>query len=377
MPPPRLGIGWQVAGGYGWGEYGYAILRHLAESGRAQPVLFEQPLLHDLDPIDQARLAPILAAIGEHGAKDFAVLTALGNGGVPAYRTRNSPLSGRPDIGIAFIEDTRDAAGALARYDQIVAGSTWNRDIMAGWGLKDVPVVVQGVDPDIFHPAPRRNRFAGRFVVFSGGKIEYRKGQDIVAKAFSVFRQRHPEALLIAVWGNPHLAGPSFRRLTLSPYIDELPVRDGKLAFGRMFGQLGLSGRDVHVFTRWPHFRLAGLMRDCDVALFPNRCEGGTNLVAMEAIACGVPTILSANTGHLDILGDGVIALGRQRPVSVPELGTQGWGESDIEEIVAALEQVWRDREGARRRALAAAQAMLALSWDSQVSRLLDIALAA
>ena len=44
---------------------------------------------------------------------------------------------------------------------------------------------------------------------------------------------------------------------------------------------------------------MGAVMQEADVALFPNRCEGGNNLVALEAIASGVPTILSANTGHL------------------------------------------------------------------------------
>src|SRR3546814_10727981 len=81
-------------------------------------------------------------------------------------------------------------------------------------------------------------------------------------------------------------------------------------------------------------------MREADVALFPNRAEGVTNLVAMEAMACGVPTILSANTGHLDIVAEGAcIPLRRQRPVVVDDryLGTGGWGESDVEEMVEAL----------------------------------------
>ena len=51
------------------------------------------------------------------------------------------------------------------------------------------------------------------------------------------------------------------------------------------------------------------LLKQADLAVFPNRCEGGTNLVAMEAIACGVPTVLSANSGHLDLLRPGCLQL--------------------------------------------------------------------
>jgi glycosyltransferase involved in cell wall biosynthesis len=39
-----------------------------------------------------------------------------------------------------------------------------------------------------------------------------------------------------------------------------------------------------------------------DIAVFPNRAEGGTNLVAMECIASGIPTILNPETGQRDLL---------------------------------------------------------------------------
>jgi glycosyltransferase involved in cell wall biosynthesis len=46
--------------------------------------------------------------------------------------------------------------------------------------------------------------WTGRFVVFSGGKLERRKGQDILMAAFKQFRDRHPraDALLVVAWHN-------------------------------------------------------------------------------------------------------------------------------------------------------------------------------
>ena len=39
-------------------------------------------------------------------------------------------------------------------------------------------------------------------VIFSGGKLELRKGQDLVVAAFKIFHARHPDALLISSWQN-------------------------------------------------------------------------------------------------------------------------------------------------------------------------------
>jgi glycosyltransferase involved in cell wall biosynthesis len=107
-----------------------------------------------------------------------------------------------------------------------------------------------------------------------------------------------------------------------------------------------------------------------DVALFPNRCEGGTNLVAMECMACGVPTILSANTGHLDLLKDGAaLALADQRPIR----NLPGWRESDVQEIVAALETLYTDRARAAAYGAAGARQMAGLSWSRTAAGMKDV----
>jgi glycosyltransferase involved in cell wall biosynthesis len=50
---------------------------------------------------------------------------------------------------------------------------------------------------------------------------------------------------------------------------------------------------------------MPSVLQEMNVAVFPNRAEGGTNLVAMECMACGLPVILSGNTGHLDLIENG------------------------------------------------------------------------
>ncbi|HEV2618928.1 MAG TPA: glycosyltransferase [Acidobacteriaceae bacterium] len=122
-----------------------------------------------------------------------------------------------------------------------------------------------------------------------------------------------------------------------------------------------------------PNALVPQMLREAHVALFPNRAEGGTNLVAMEAMACGIPVVLSANTGHLDLIrSDNCYVLTRQSPVSAAnvELGTDGWGESDPEEIVTTLEAIYTDWETAQARAAVAAKQMASHSWRNQIGAL-------
>jgi glycosyltransferase involved in cell wall biosynthesis len=124
-----------------------------------------------------------------------------------------------------------------------------------------------------------------------------------------------------------------------------------------------------------PNIAMPHVLRQADVAVFPNRCEGGTNLVAMECMACGVPVILSANTGHLDLLagGDVALRLDRQAAVSSSWKGrdTEGWGDSDVEEIVEKLETAWRDREASAALGLRGAAFVGRMTWERQTELLI------
>uniref|UniRef100_A0ACD5GUW0 Glycosyltransferase n=1 Tax=Desertifilum tharense IPPAS B-1220 TaxID=1781255 RepID=A0ACD5GUW0_9CYAN len=126
-----------------------------------------------------------------------------------------------------------------------------------------------------------------------------------------------------------------------------------------------------------PNALVVQILREADVAVFPNRAEGGTNLAAMESLACGVPTILSANTGHLDLIDEAhCYSLKTQNPVQPTAQfpGTEGWGESQVDEVVEMLEQVYQNRACACQKGLAAAQFMQRLSWENQVNHLLQVA---
>lgn len=391
-PARRVGLAWQIGTEFGWGHYGWQIVRRLSERGDILPIPLVPPASLDLDGIERAIWSPArrahkstLAAIETHGDRrltlDMPVLHARGNGAAVMFAGVAARVRGRRNHALVFLENTtisHQGLAAFRRFDRIVAGSRWNRQVMEGWGLGGVLDCLQGVDPSHFHPAPRTPAFPGHFVVFSAGKLEYRKGQDIVAAAMRVFRQRHPEAMLLAVWNNRWPASDQARLFRHSPHLADADPFDseGAIDWSKWLRTSGLDpGQHWIVTDPVAHGRLPRLIRAADVALFPNRCEGGTNLAAMEAMACGVPTILAANSGQLDILAPGgCIPLTRQRAISLaePGLGTDGWGESDLEETVEALEGVYRDRAAARTVGLNGAAAMHELAWPEQVDKLVN-----
>ena len=372
-----LGIDWELRSDTGWGVYGINLALELARNGDPWPVVLATGPL-EVSPLVAARLTPVLpsAATRSVSAADGVMLRALGNNVAHASSWDSQPA--RRNAGIIFFEDTALDAAAVTRaagLDLIVAGSTWNAQVLQAHGLTNVVTVPQGVDPAVFHPAPRAGLFPDRFVIFSGGKLEYRKGQDLVVAAFREFHRRHTDALLVAAW---HNAWPALiSDLDLAGHLQGLPViRDGQLDLLPWLAANGIpTGAAIDV-GRQPNALMGQVIREADVALFPNRCEGGTNLVAMECMASGVPTIVSANTGHLDLVATGGCCplIDQQRPKHPTRFfkGSEGWGESTIEEILTALEAAYTDREMRLQLGQRAAQSMTQWTWRHQVKKLLD-----
>lgn len=372
-----IGIGWEVGLPSGWGMYGLNLALDLARRGIDPAVLFPAAVLSANPPpalTGAIAQGPVWQERARRGALDFPLLLALGDQlDLPAQL---AGLTGAPTLGVAFCESAVIPKANLKKLTHLagyITGSTWNTTLLAEHGLSQVRYCPQGVDLGLFTPGPRVPLHPGRFTVFSGGKLEYRKGQDLVVAAFAKFRARHDDALLVTAWHNPWPGAAA--EMARSPHVKGAPpVVNGRLDVA---GWLAANGIDAagHVdLGPVAHSALPEILRAMDVALLPSRCEGGTNLVAMECMACATPVILSRNTGHLDLVGDDTcFTLDFQIPIGdiTGRADLKGWGESVIDEIVAKLELAYTDRAEARRRGENGAAFMQGWGWPAQIDRLL------
>ncbi|MBF0268255.1 MAG: glycosyltransferase family 4 protein [Alphaproteobacteria bacterium] len=353
----RLGIDWPISSYSGWGVFGLHLCLALLRRKSAQPVLFHPPQL-DLTPAQQALFSKVyVQKIPASRRVDFPVLHALGN-----QLADFGLVSGIGDAGLVFFEEPvlQEIAKERAKNHRIiVAGSQWNADLLCANGITNVVVAQQGYDETVFHPGPRNPAWPGRFAIFSGGKLEARKAQDIVLQAFAEFRERHGEALLVTAW----------RGFSEETDIDLPRTPEGKTDLAAWATCYGIPPDAVVDVGFIPNRLMGEVLRGCDAALFPNRCEGGTNLVAMEALASGLPTILSANTGHLDLTGSVPCWMLKRQGASMKP----GWGESDVGECVAKLEEIYADPKGARARGLEAARVMQEnWSWSLRAGKVAE-----
>lgn len=388
-------IDWGVSSYFGYGVYGLNLALAWSQDSDLELVTTEHVDLRDL-ALDAIRLrsldrflersrrfrAQLDQVKGPTATISAPLLAALSSDFRLPPTGEELRVIGTPTIGIVFFENAQHTPAALERaagLPLIIAGSSWNEQVLRAHGLTNVRTIVQGVDPFLFHPA-QSTRADDRFLVFSGGKLELRKGQDIALAAFRKFAERHRDAVLVAAWHSPWPTVAS--RIDRSGLAAPVAFRpDGTLDAAGWAAANGIRPEQFIDAGQTPNPLMPQLLRQIDVALFPNRSEGGTNLVAMECMACGVPTILSANTGHLDLIeNENCFVLTRQdevtfEPGAGPYGEVRGWGESDVQEAVELLEQAYRDRQEARRRGLRGAETLARLPWSRTAAELKDAVL--
>ena len=369
---------------HGWGVCGRHITRELA---RLAPVrLITDRLDAGLvgDELELAALRALLAPAelqpaGHAAALDQPLLQCVLGADLTPMRPR---LRGRPTVGYAFFENTVFPPSSLdtarQHYDVLATGSSWCSEILRQHGLADVRTVVQGIDPTIFRAVEGgREFFADRFVVFSGGKFELRKGQDLVIAAFKVLQERHEDVLLVTSWFNQW--PPTMRTMRASPYIRFEPP-SGSVEYQTLIaGVLAANGIDaaraIHLGLR-PNSLMARVYRNSDVGLFPNRCEGGTNLVLMEYMACGGPAIATFASGHQDILTDqNSLPLRRLREATVRDGDEppKTWYDADLEEVVEKLEWAYQNRKSLAEIGARGARDMTRFTWAATARGFLDL----
>ena len=179
----------------------------------------------------------------------------------------------------------------------------------AGMPPDRLHIIPQGVDTRRFRPLATDERSqvraeigcepAAPVIVFVGSLIE-RKGIDVLLAAWAIVHERRPDARLVLVG-----------RDAFEPASDERRFLDAQLS------RLPPAARDAirRVGLRDDPERLLGAG---DVFAFPSRREGFGSVI-IEAMACGVPSVVARLDGITDMifsapiesssegLGDGVV----------------------------------------------------------------------
>ncbi|MGH2529199.1 MAG: MSMEG_0565 family glycosyltransferase [Actinomycetota bacterium] len=178
----------------------------------------------------------------------------------------------------------------------LVVSEHWRRLLRADYGV-EATVVTNGVDaerferPVGFDGSALRERVGadGRFLFLTVGGIEPRKGSIELVEALGKVRASIDPPPVLAVVG-----GHSFQ--------DYAEYRD---RFFERAAALGVEvGRDVVLLGTVPDDELPGWYQAADAFVFPSVKEGW-GLVALEALAAGLPVITSDIPVFREYLTDG------------------------------------------------------------------------
>ncbi len=261
---------------YGWGICGKNLLKEFSKKVSVGYISdsFEEAFRdEELDRLVKGYQVSLV------GDVDAPFIHTVSDDFLPASRWR-----GKVNIGYAFFEkdDLTDeqVGNAKKSFDIIAGGSRWNERLFKERGINSTHIP-QGVDRSIFRSGTR-NDSLDSFCVFSGGKFEPRKGQDIVIRALAEVQKKHPDIKLVGSWSN------LFNQETWVKESCEILAKSEL----KNFIPVGLCSQED----------LARVMQETDIGIFPNRCEGGTNLVLMEYLACGKPVIARDYRGQADVL---------------------------------------------------------------------------
>jgi len=200
---------------------------------------------------------------------------------VQRRRVRLEECEREPDFAITWPDFDDWPAGheerldeEIHRADAVLVGSTYASDSFVAQGINrsKMRVVPYGVDLQTFTPPVSPTR-SDHFSVIYAGQLTQRKGLSYLLRGYRKFA-RHDS------------------RLTLVGSVvgSDQPLRQ----YADMFEHVSHQTRPA----------LAGRYRAADVFVFPTLIEG-MPLVVLEAMACGLPVIVTAN-GPADIVRDGI-----------------------------------------------------------------------
>jgi glycosyltransferase involved in cell wall biosynthesis len=214
-------------------------------------------------------------------------------------------------------------------YKLVMTSSRRNGDDLRDAGFGKVHYVPLGVEGDVFHPRGAERRLTERqtFLCFSSN--QYRKGLDIMLRAWASFNAKRPGATLPILMGTGILPALP-RRADTSRRCGNLQVHT-----------YAAEGIEVHEAVEGTDERdLAAIYRGVDFTVCSSRAEGFGFVVA-ESLACGTPAIFGNYGATSDFVHEGALLLdGRVTRADYSDKGFDNvgdWWEPDVEQLTQRL----------------------------------------
>ena len=157
--------------------------------------------------------------------------------------------------------------------DYIITISDYSKETLINNGIEEEKVYVNnlGFDPSLFKPK-MNYRDNGKFKILFVGQISVRKGIKLLIQAFNQLKLKNAELILI-----------------------------GGLADGKSL--IDKNNSKIKYVSYCTHQELVTHYQDADIFVLPSYTDSW-GMVVIEAMACGLPVIVSENTGSKEAIVD-------------------------------------------------------------------------
>ncbi len=166
-------------------------------------------------------------------------------------------------------------AESISEASSVIVYNDYIRDILVKYN-NDVKVIPSGVDTEKFSPPKKRKKGDKKKILMSGRVAEYAKGLTVLENAFKLLLSKRDDIIL------------------------ELTTDDYFRSFENRF-----QGENF-ILKKWVNQdNLPSLYKDADIVVVPSIWMEPFGIVALEAMASGVPVIASQIGGLQNIVIDG------------------------------------------------------------------------
>jgi phosphatidylinositol alpha-1,6-mannosyltransferase len=253
-------------------------------------------------------------------------LVALRGADVPGFEARYVHLYPFLKPLLRLIWQQADVVTAISQEHKQLAYRT-----LSGFPITVIP---NGVDTQTFCP-PAANRDTGPLNILCVGRLIERKGQRHLLEAFARLRASAPRRLHLTLVGAGD-SEPDLHRLA-----QELEL-DGEVTF------TGAVNYEA----------MPEIYRQADIFVLPSQSEGMSNAL-LEALASGLPVVVTPTDGALGVVADGV----HGRIVE--------W--ANVPALARALQQLTNDDDSRRGMGTASRARALDYTWELVAQQYLDL----
>ncbi len=240
--------------------------------------------------------------------------------------------------------------------DFMITPSNWCKDLFVNQGFMPedrVHIVPSGVNLDKFHYQERPKR--DTYTIFSNGWVQHRKGFDILVEAFKKVSKDDGKMKLV-------IHGVNYGKIDQYKFLTDAIKERSDIVW---------DAKQI------PFDQVVQKYYDADLYIKSHRCEG-FDLTTLEAMATGLPVIVTGWSGNMDFCNNDnsyLIKYKMQKVLKSENRDMVGnmQAEPDVDHLADLIKHCYENRDEALNKGRIAAQYVADnFRWEQSIEKLLN-----